>query len=991
MTDMQNQNADFATQLKETISLNFDARHYFFSKADERWFDWLRENGFLDVISVKPEMNDRYSYRMPELDYLGKVAEKIPEKVTDFILKVKSEAHSFNPEVIDRFLTISAHLPPQQIKRLAPKIRAENWARLMSGFEHWGYEYEKLLQATVENKDFESLLQIAEDILSVKDETSFDPTLQQSREPFYFKGLRHLDVFRQLSEVGEEFVESALGVAINALSKIVSLNGRTDDGKGYKDGFQFYSVDFFELQLDGTRRMSERDDVVELAAAIKVLTVRLIGSRCSNPDEVRRIYESRFDKLPNNGSTERLKIFVISRCPEVFTKEIQNAVFSIFQADDRLAASPEYKHLLQNHFGIFDEKERHEFVIKVIDGFGQEVGLKSTGHALLSCVSSFLSKEDQERSVAIFGPLNPEYQPHPWISQGRGGMVVPQAPNEGNEWQDGVIAIVDRLKNGWSPQGLSEKYRDDDFLRPRNAEGVGEKLKNDISARPLEYLSHAKLFFDRVALHPHYTYCFLQGTSTALRGPGASAEADVSELFSLMDSIRVSGLKDAFQNSKNGRDAYGWLGSWDAVHGAMAEMLKDLLQAKHDELTFDFSVRRPIIVELLKYLLSHRDPEPKDEVIETAKSKTKSPQDADYMVSDPFTNAINSVRGKAFQALFAFIFHDGKTLEARGETIRLSEDIKSLYDHVLCTEETRALMFMFGHLFHGVYFRDQEWALEKAKAIFARTPGKEHLCLAAFEGYLVNNLHKEVFFNPFFQELYKQSILNPIIKDARRYFRDPEDGLATHLAIAFSYFLNEFDREHRLFKIFWYNADEESLGEFIGYFGRAFVSGRNDDADTFLYENPELLQKMKDFWEWASENCKRFPQALSKFDFWMNQEKNLFEMTWLAKRIRSTLEKTGGALDWDYGLTRIIGELAETAPEDALEIIRLHLFEYGLKQGGRMLYLQNEWETALKILFGKPGFEGGTRKLINDLIEKGGKPFWGLEQIIRPGSVESLN
>src|SRR3989344_8209230 len=98
--------ADSATSVKEVTGDSFDARHYFFIKADERWLDWFSENGFLDVIKQKSEDPTRYGYRTPEINYLVKVAEKEPAKVTDIMFEVPISAENFNPEVVDRFLYI---------------------------------------------------------------------------------------------------------------------------------------------------------------------------------------------------------------------------------------------------------------------------------------------------------------------------------------------------------------------------------------------------------------------------------------------------------------------------------------------------------------------------------------------------------------------------------------------------------------------------------------------------------------------------------------------------------------------------------------------------------------------------------------------------------------------------------------------------------------------------------------------------------------------
>lgn len=105
---------------------------------------------------------------------------------------------------------------------------------------------------------------------------------------------------------------------------------------------------------------------------------------------------------------------------------------------------------------------------------------------------------------------------------------------------------------------------------------------------------------------------------------------------------------------------------------------------------------------------------------------------------------------------------------------------------------------------------------------------------------------------------------------------------------------------------------------------------------------------------------------------------------WLAKRVKETLEKTNGVLDWDYGLTKSILLLTKASPSDALEIVRLFLLD-GSVRGGKMrmpFIVENEWFEALKILYNHPDTRNGTYTLINNLIREGGSMFWVLKELM---------
>ena len=163
-------------RVRKLINLNFDARQYFFSKVDERWLDWLWDNGFFEPIKKKAEDPTKYGYKMPDLIYLVRISEKYPQRVAEIILDkdVAASKDNFNPEVVDRFLYISSTLPASELSRVVTKIRKENWVSLMSIFNHWGFEYEKMLKELANAKDYEGLLVLSEAILSVKQKSEDD-------------------------------------------------------------------------------------------------------------------------------------------------------------------------------------------------------------------------------------------------------------------------------------------------------------------------------------------------------------------------------------------------------------------------------------------------------------------------------------------------------------------------------------------------------------------------------------------------------------------------------------------------------------------------------------------------------------------------------------------------------------------------------------------------------------------------------------------------
>lgn len=987
------------------ISVNEDARHYFFTKASEHWLDWLWGNNFLDIIKEKSEDPTRYGgRRFPELDYLVRVSEKKPKEVVDIMLEVPISVDHFNPGVIDRFLWICSTLPAGELARMVPEIKNKNWVSLFGKFNQWGFEYEKMFQILADVSDYKNILILAEAILTVrpKEEVRKDGFAGISTEnPFYFNDLSYTKVFEHLVSTSEEFAEKVLALATKILSQIISLGGKAEDGEVFpiKETYHLFDVDFFTLELGQKERLSHRDDVRDLAAVIKVLTQRLIEEQCNKSQNAHAIYKKYIQPLPDSRAMWRLRLFVLSLCPEAFKNELKNAFFRLFEVEHyhEIISGTEYEKALKKGFFTLSEDDKREYVKQIMDYFKKKDEEKKNekenwhmgyGSRILSMITDYLDKnEDLKRQVeeAGFKP-DPNYEPMPSIGPVYTGYIAHRGPITIEEFGKLTIAsIIKNLKIDWAPEELRKKNTSDDFFNPLNAEGVGDLIKIDMLKRLQNYIDNSELFFDRDELDAHYTYSFLRGIDEIFRGKKIDvASINWDKLVPMLKTISESGESEKFDSDKRDREKFdAWLSGWTGVHMAITDIIQELINEYNGKSLIDFTSNRDDIFNVIQYLLSYSDPAPADEKNESAKIKIKTPAKEEYSASDPYTTAINSVRGRAFQALPIFIYQDGKKFK-KEDKIKLSLDIVELYEAVLKKEDTLALMFMFGHYLPSFYFRNIEWMQKILPQIFPTEPDKKDLYLAAWEGYLANNLFVELFMDPSIQKLYERNIaLATEEYTKRKYFRDIDEGFAIHLALAFVHY-KEFDFEHPLFKSFWANDNPKRHAAFISFIGRSFISGDNAQANLLLKESSFSKEKLKKFWDWIFENYKQ-PKPLAEFGFWINADKEIFDIPWLADNLRKTMKVTGGELTWDYGLTKSIIALAKAAPSDTLEILKLLLLESGVRSKRLLIpfSVENEWFEAFKILYNNPKTKSDTYNLIDTLIREGGSMFWKLEEIVK--------
>lgn len=988
-----------STDVKNLISSNFDARQYFYSVADEHWVKWLWSNGFLDLLKEAPEKSDSYGYRTPEISYLVRVAPKAPEMVAEIILddNLATTDQKFRPELIDQILRICENLPQPQLAQVIRKIHRQEWTRIMAPFNRWGFEYEKIFEVLKSANDYETLFLLAESVLPIrsKEDGKEKESRLSSINPFYFNELSYTKVFSYLADVPNEFTEQSLALVSKILGKIVLLGGESEEGEVFpvQDSFYLFDVDFFTLELDSKKPLSYRDDVRELVAVIKTLVDKLIKGNCDNPTRAREYYEKYVATLPESCAMWRFRLYALSLCPTVFALELRAAFFRLFDTEKyhNITSGTEYEKALQAGFGTLSTEDKELYVAKVIEYFARQAKEHPDqnwhirhGSEILTMVQGQLSTTQKDAAISSGFSFITDYEPSPSIGEIRSGTVHTRGPITQDEFDVLPLReIAQKLRNEWSPKQLREAYKQDDFLNPRNAEGAGDLVKNGASKRLQGYVDDADLFFERDVLDAHYTYAYFRGIEEAVKNNRPLTNSvNWTPLINTCLKIAQSGSNKQFEFGRREREVGdAWLAGWDGVHSGIADVLQVLLKEEGGKLPVDFEGNRKAIFDVISYLLSYPDPVPKDEDPETASMKVSSGGEP-QLVGDPFTMAINSARGRAFQVFVLFIYPDGKRFDKDAD-VRIAEDVKELYERVLRAEKTRAIMFMFGHYLPQFYYRDTKWIQGLLPVIFPEALEKSHLYLAAWEGYLANNLYREMFGDAEIQKLYFRGISTVDLKEkTRRYFRDPDEGIATHIALAFIHY-EDARFEHPLFKTFWEKGDIEQRKGFISFIGRSVISGDNAQINEYLKQNPSVKELLRSLWDWVLEKSTE-SELFVEFGFWVNLKKEIFEPAWLAERIRKTLEKTKGVFDWDYGLTQISINLSRGAPEDMLKIARLFFVDGGIRAGHqrRPYYVEREWFDVFKNLYNNLATKQGTIELIDDLIREGGNPFWGLKNIL---------
>ncbi len=957
------------------ISANVDAKKYFFAVATGVWIDWLDKNGFLNDVRKPAHDTSQIRYTLPELDYLVRVVRDVPEKVTEIALSVKFTADKFNPEVMDRLIWLTADLPTPCIARLVEKMRDDKWIYIMRRFINSGFTYERIITKLSESGDQKSLLTIAEALLLVRTskEDAGASNAFGTLKPFYVSDMSDTSIFEHLAQTDGEYAEAALALVTRAMSQIVLAGGATSkkDGSVFKveDSFYLLDVDFFNLEVGG-RHSSDRDDVRNLAAVITTLANKTIGQYCGDDKKVRRLFDAHIDSLPDSRSMWRLRLFVLSLCPSTFEDQLKRAFFRLFTTERyfEIDTGAEYKKALKLSFGVLSKTDQRKYVADVFKFFSKQMENhtdqpwhKRNGWEILSSIATHLAPDEKKKCKEVFGrECDENFEPEPEIGRTRSGFVNERSPESLKDYS--IETIIGKLTTDWAPAALKAKYKNDDFLNPRGAEGLGNELKEDLKTRISEYTEKSTAFFDRERISSYYTYSFIRAIEEMLRD-GKTEGINWDQVYTLFGNIVASGEEKPFEREE--KDT--WRANWISVHDAIADVLLQTTGRGDKKAPYDFTLYRDRTFGILRYLFTIDDPN----------SENEKPEHGDL-----FHIAINSVRGRAFQVLVQFIYPDGEDF-ANDAPVKIHDDVKGLYQKIVQDDTGLSIRFVLGHYLASFYFRDKAWIRTLLPHIFPSDADKKDRYLAALEGYLASTLYGGLF-----EELvkYYARAIETRREDytERKYTKDTDEALGTHIALAFMHF-SDFGFESPLFKQFWKVPNVTRQKEFVSFVGRYSIS-RGEAGDEWFKEKEISKEKLMQFWDWALRQDGMEPEVFSGFGFWINPDKKIFDVSWLASHVAETLRRSGGDIDWNHALAKQLVNFAEVAPGETLKIVT----RYFLDAKGEALNLHRKsWfqvdrdmKEVLTILYRNPSTKSGVYGLVNKLIEVGSTPFWGLEEIL---------
>lgn len=948
--------ADFA-YLKSNLFVNPDAVAYFYAHIDYTWIESLAKNDFFKVLDIKSPDSTTYSYRTPELSYLRNSVDADPEVVTEVMLATKISADNFNPEVVDQFIWIASKLPAGQLSKIVEKMQQEQWVKLMAGFRKTGYEFSEMVETLQKASDWDGLINLAKAILINRDEKG-----DKYRDGcFYVGDIAESGIFEALIGLeDQEKNQDLITYLLNQYKTIIEKFGKEypTDKNPFKhhDPIALLDEDMFSIKIERNRMRSFDANEKSFVALIVELLKKI------SDEKLPEVFE-KLQRLPSTRLTWKIRLVFLVEHKEHFVNEIHTSLNFLFELDNYYSvySGTEYKKAVGRVFSMWSPEWQKEYIAKLVSFFKKQVAdhldqpwHKQNAVQMLSIISGSISDETikkiiEKHATKDFGiPVNESYQPKPSMESGMAGTVLHQSPFTLSGYS--LDEIFEHLKTDWDPAKLKEEYRNDDYLKPRGAEGLGDALKEHLKQNLDTYLSKmSDLNYEEI--HPHYVYSFLHGLEDLFRNDIRNwTKLEIESVLKVL--VNLQNQKSIMQEFKPVEDS--WLGNWVWVKRSMADVLIYIIEYKNKELRkeihTDFKIE---ILGLLSFLF------------ETPESPNAEEEKPEY--GDPFQIAINSVRGRVYQGFVVYVENDGD---------ELSRESKEFFEKVLAEKPNSiAVRFVIGHYLPSIYYRAKDYISDKFSDIFPEDHSDK---LATWEGYLCSPLYKELYEK--LERYYERALDNSNYPD-RKYTKDLDEGIASHIALAFVHF--QKDHTGGLVGKFLEKKNSNQIGEFVTFIGRSYFT--NDNTNKSKWEDlPGGLAKFLNFWDWMlGQNLK--PEAYEGFGFWINSR--IVDIKLLTEKMNHTLELSGGAISWDYKFEQALERFAEADPKIALNIVRNYLLnkDGGLNQNRRLPFfaIDDEIKKTLEIIYKQEILKPEVEKLINELIEKGSQTFWGLEDIIK--------
>ncbi|MEK7556022.1 MAG: hypothetical protein AAB523_01905 [Patescibacteria group bacterium] len=924
---IENPTSDDISNLTKCISKS-EHRRYFFQRCDNP--NWLEHLKSINTFSSPQEPLREGGYIRfivwPESQYLLRIADKKPQEVFDIIKDLKST----NQSVLDDFVGAAIKSPPEIAEQYVDLICKDKWIQ---------NSYNLLLPDKV--ADLMDLLagagktKTALKLARILFDTKVDPPIKTSDNPD-----DPLSIIRH--DAKPHFDAWRLGEIVK--KKLAGLEEKDPVGL-----FSIFATTLRQaIELEG--RINPEDSFYEYS---HIWRPNLLSARLNREDAKNILLDGLVNLIENNKGDEtvlrefvvilrthswalfrRIEILTYSTNPNPFAKEIEEIL-----SDKKIIIAynlrREYLPLLGKEYSKLS-KNAKDTILKIIEqgpDFKKNDNLTDEQFTRVQADWKGLYLKpikDQlpQKEVKEYGEIVKKYGE----SVDNDGEIVTwdggQSPISSEELS--VLSAEDTLQ-----YFVDYKIPDDPFAR-HSSGGLGMVFSGLVAENPEKYVLVAESFFVK-KIRPIFFYHLTHGLKDALQ---KGKSFDWVSIINIYYKILVENTRVSEPANNDEQD-------WNAVQRAVADFLGHALGK--DTCNIPMSLREKVWAIILN-LSEDPEPTPADEQ-----------RDGEGGL-DPMTLAINTTRGEAIHAVVNYGLWVARNLEDKSVEVKMPPEMTALLDKHLDIKQdpSLAIRSVYGWRLPNLFYLNEPWLKANKEKIFPKTEPK--YLLASWEGYLANNVIKELF-TLLKQEYY--DFIPHIGTVEKKGYRgaDVEQRFPQHVMVIY---VNEFEHDNfvnHFFKV----ATPKARAEAINFAGRVILR----DLSGFSNKD-EVKKRLCDLWDkrisLPQEEVSE--EELQEFGWWFKVSP--FKRKDTLVRMIKTLGFVKSKIDVPY---EIVEELKSYAIEFPVETIKiLDLLVKPKRETYEYLYKKDEYKEVIKLVksTGNEEAKKDADVLINYLMSEAG-------------------
>jgi len=875
----------------EAIQQDEADRIYFFETLTSP--DWIKPLWDAGVFQSPPQLIREAGYvNFPlwaESRYLSRMAPTAPETVLEVVLAIPETE---NVRVHEDFLDAALSMPPHIAAKLTPKVK--DWMKLPYHLL-LSEKLSELVLYLVLNSQVDVALDLAESLFMGLTESLLVPD-----------GSHYSDIW-QYQEILKKQIPHLLTVAVwptlNLLCDLLVVAIK-DSSNSDKKGLGSIDQSYFWRPAIEAQELSQLPGPFELkgllTSTLRDAAIEAVRSRHVPLGEMVKHLE-RFEESIFN----RLALYLLSLFPEESLELVAEHLTDRQQMDD-LDFRHEYTLLTRAGFrylSLTNQKQILEWidqgptdVEKVRENYQKRTGQPFTDELQneyingwrrdwLARLGSELPSEwndRYEKLVAEIGPAkHPEYALYPVQFTSWGGSTSPKSIDELRSMS--VEDIVTFLQT-WQPQ-LPEDFMGSSPSR----DGLKNALITVVESDPNRFATQEEIIS---MLDPVYINAILTGFE---RAAGQKKIQLWSAALDLCNRIIYQGQGTLGERSSEDKPSWAW------SRKTIAHLLTNGLAPEDQAIPFELHRR---VWELISLLEKDPDPTPEDE--------------ARYANMEPYTLAINTVRGEAMLAVMQYAIwvrrhmeHEPKGQERIAQGFDEMPEVRDVLNWHLDpnNDPSQAIRSLYGQWLPLLVSLDQKWVIQSVHKIFPTEVSHRNLRDAAWEAYIIFcNPYNNVF--DILSEEYYRAIGLIETTPGKSKLYDPEKKLVEHLMRLYWSGKIGLDEPVGLLAQFFASAPDVLCGYSLEFVGHSLYRATEDVPS-------QLLARLQTLWQWRMEIIRRKKQVashmteLAAFGWWFGSGK--FDDLWAIAQLEMALSQNG-KVDANHLVVKRLGNLVTAMP-----------------------------------------------------------------------------